>query len=153
MFVLNKLLYLQLYLPSCNLWPTFLLRKDKYCDGSTLLCPLISVPIAPSWAAMDMPLMFFACGQEKADGQGLIPCTKSCESWTRSTVLSVLRFATQLRLLLPKATSFKIRPSAVRLVLPRYSPEPERPARRIDTACCGRRRVFWTWFERSCQPR
>lgn len=50
--------------PSCDIWPTSPPREDVYCDGPTLLHPLVSVAIAPSWSASDMPPMFFACGQE-----------------------------------------------------------------------------------------
>ncbi|PSN59376.1 alpha/beta-hydrolase [Corynespora cassiicola Philippines] len=69
-FVLEFLPYLQPSYPACDLWPTNPPRGDIYCDGPTLLHPLVSVAIAASWSAKDMPSIFMVTGQERlTDGQ------------------------------------------------------------------------------------
>ncbi|KAJ4296425.1 hypothetical protein N0V90_006470 [Kalmusia sp. IMI 367209] len=64
-FILDVLPHLQPTFPACDLWPTNPPREDIYCGSPTLLHPLVSVAIAPSWSAPNMPPMFIATGQEK----------------------------------------------------------------------------------------
>jgi hypothetical protein len=47
-----------------------------------MLHPLVSVAIAPSWAATNMPPMFFTCGQEKLTDEAYYLAQKAAEAGT-----------------------------------------------------------------------
>ncbi|KAF2793393.1 alpha/beta-hydrolase, partial [Melanomma pulvis-pyrius CBS 109.77] len=81
-FILDMLPHLQPSFPACDLWPTHPPREDIYCDGPTLLHPLVSVAIAPIWSAANMPPMFLACGQEKLTDEAYYLAQKAAKAGT-----------------------------------------------------------------------
>ncbi|KAF1836191.1 lipase/esteras-like protein [Decorospora gaudefroyi] len=81
-FNLDLLPHLQPYFPACDLWPTSPPREDIYCDGPTLLHPLVSVSTAPSWSAANMPPMFFACGQENLEDEAYYLSQRAAKAGT-----------------------------------------------------------------------